>query len=132
MKHFKYLGITFTTQLSFSKHVEPFSARVRSTLGILSKRIDFKDLELKIVLQIILYLLYVLPAFLYGLPLWLSNCSKSSLDSIDSTFSKFLKQYLGIPIHANNAITYFLTGTRHMSNTLKFIAPNSLRGFSFQ
>ena len=50
---------------------------------------------------------------------------------IDATFSKFLKRYLLVPNHSNNAIIYHLTSTIPLSTRLKRAAPNSLQALSF-
>ena len=69
--------------------------------------------------------LYVLPIFRYGLFLWFPNCSSSSHSSIDSVFTKFLKRYLRIPKHSNNALTYLLTQTEPLTYSLKNLLRSS-------
>ena len=87
------------------------------------------DLPLSIVLD--LFSIFILPTYLYGLPLWLANCSASSLQMVDATFTKFLKRYLQVPSHSNNASIHFLTSTIPLSKTLIQSAPNRIRSFSF-
>ena len=43
---------------------------------------------------------------------------------------KFLKRYLGVPPHSNNAIIYHITGTTPLSEHFKTIAPTALGGIS--
>ena len=87
------------------------------------------DLPLSIVLD--LFSIFILPTYLYGLPLWLANCSASSLQMVDATFTKFLKRYLQVPSHSNNASIHFLTSTIPLSKTLKRSASNTIRSLSF-
>jgi len=126
---FTYLGFNLTTQLSFSKHLEIITARANSRCGTLMARLPLQKLPLALVLRV--WDCYVLPIFRYGLPLWLSSCSKSSCQTANSTFTKFLKSYLGVPYHANNAITHFLTKTCPLLNTLEKLAPHSLTSLAF-
>ena len=48
----------------------------------------------------------------------------------DATFIKFLKRYLGIPFHANNSITHFLTSTVPLTTTLKTLQHTGLNAFT--
>ena len=68
---------------------------------------------------------------MYGLPLWLSNSSSSSLQVIDATFNKFLKRYLLIPMHSNNAATHITTSTIPLSKCLMRAAPSAIGALSF-
>ena len=86
-------------------------------------------LPLNIVLD--LFSTFVLPIYHYGLPLWLSNCSASSLQSIDATLTKFLKRYFMVPLHSNNASIHFLSSTIPLSKTLKMAAPNASSSLTF-
>lgn len=129
VSNFCYLGFTFTTQLSFSTHVDNIVAKASSRLCVIYQQLNFYDLNIDVCLQI--FFVYVFPIFLYGLPLWLSNCSQSALHSVDAVFTKFLKKYLGIPTHANIAITYFLTGTAPLSHQLQTLASTNRSGLVF-
>ena len=126
---FTYLGFNFTTQLSFSNHLNSVTAKANSRCGILNARLPIKNLPLHLVLQI--YSCYVLPLFRYGLPLFLSSCSQSAQQKANSSFTKFLKSYLGIPFHSNNAITHFLTNTNPLMHTLEILAPHCIKSLSF-
>lgn len=44
---------------------------------------------------------------------------------------EFLKRYLGVPPHANNAITHFLTSTQLLMYTLNRILPSAMCRMSF-
>ena len=61
---------------------------------------------------------YIKPIYDYGLAIWSTNVSHNSKLNIDRVFLKYLKRYLGVPVSASNAITYFLTNTRPFSHTL--------------
>ena len=124
VNEFPYLGFTFTTQLSFSKHIAKANAKARSKIGMLFSKLPIRELPFELALK--LFKIYVVPTYTYGLPIWMSNVSKTSLKQINTVFLKFLKRYLGVPDHANNAIVYHITGTSPFSEHLKSIAPKSL------
>ena len=96
---------------------------------LLFTKLPLLDLPLNLVVE--LFSIFIMPIYMYGLPLWISNCSSSSLQMINATFTKFLKRYLLIPTHSNNACTYFLTSTIPLSTHLKRIAPNAIGSLSF-
>jgi len=126
---FVYLGFNFSTQLSFSQHVRMINSKARAKCGLLFTKLPIMDLPLHLVID--LFSIFILPVYLYGLPLWLSNCSSSSIQMLDATFTKFLKRYLGVPPHSNNACIHFLTSTIPLSDNLKRAAPNAIRALSF-
>jgi len=129
VNNFTYLGFDFSTQLSFSQHAKTINMKARAKIGLLFSKLPILDLPLPLVLD--LFSVFILPIYTYGLPLWLSNCSTSSLQMIDSTFTKFLKRYLLIPAHANNSTIHFLTSTIPLSKRLTRAAPNAIGAFSF-
>ena len=129
VKSFKYLGFTFTTQLSFSRHVESLIVKARSRIGLLFSKLPIMGLPIDIALK--LFDTYISPIFLFGVALWMSNCSNSSKQSLDAVFTKFLKRYLCIPQWTNNATTYFVTQTIPLSSYLKIRAPHMIRGLVF-
>jgi len=101
VKSFTYLGFIFTVQLSFTKHLEAQIVKARSRVGQLFVRLPLMDLPLDLVLKT--FAVYVIPIFLYGLPMWLNACSKSAICSMDAIFTKYLKRYVHLPPWANNA-----------------------------
>jgi len=127
--NFVYLGFTFTTQLSFSKHLNTVTTKANSRCGILMARLPLKELPLELVLRV--FDCYVLPIFRYGLPLWIGSCSEATRRAANSTFTKFIKSYLGIPYHSNNAITHFITQTSPLLDRLECMAPMCLGGLGF-
>ena len=114
---FVYLGFTFTTQLSFSKHVSSINAKAASKCGFLFSKILTPNIPLHVALD--LFNCYVLPSYRYGLSLWLGRASEASMCALNAVFSKFLKRYLGVNYHTSNSITHFLTNTAPLTTTLK-------------
>ena len=126
---FIYLGFTFTTQLSFSKHVSSLNAKAASKCGFLFSKIISPNIPLHVVLD--LFNCYVLPTYRYGLSLWLGRASEASMSSLNAVYSKFLKRYLGVNYHASNSITYYLTSTAPLSTILNSLYNNSFSSLSF-
>ena len=126
---FVYLGFGFSTQLSFSNHARIINAKARAKCGLLFARLPIMNLTLPIVLN--LFSTFILPVYRYGLPLWLSNVSNSSLQMIESMLNKFLKRYLQVPLHSNNASIHLLTSTIPLSQQLSLESPNALRPLQF-
>ena len=54
----------------------------------------------------------------------------NSLRAADATFTKYLKRYLGIPYHANNSITHYLTSTVPLTTTLNTLRMTGLNAFT--
>jgi len=126
---FCYLGFNFSVQLSFSQHGRNINSKARAKCGLLFSKLPLQNLPLDIVLE--LFKVFILPSYTYGLALWSSNCSKSVFQSIDATFTKYLKRYLQIPTHSNNAIVHFLTSTTPLSEKLKYLAPHTIGSITF-
>ena len=113
---FRYLGLTFTVQLSFSAHLTALISKANSRVGLLFRQLPLTSLPLRTVLQV--FDCFILSMFRYGLHLWFSSVSKSALDSLNSLFTKFLKRYLLLPKFTSNAIIHFLTNTTPLSHRL--------------
>jgi len=126
---FDYLGFTFTVQLTFTPHLQKQIIKARSRIGQLFSSLPLMNLPLDTVLNT--FEIYITPLFMYGLPLWHSNCSKASISALDSLFTKFLKRYLGLKPFANNATVHFITETMPFSKYLKLKLPNSTKGLIF-
>ena len=129
VSNFCYLGFNFSVQISFSQHAHNINSKARAKCGALLASLPLSNLPLPLILQ--LFDVFVLPTFTYGLPMWLSNCSASSLQAVDATFSKYLKRYLQVPLHSNNSIIHFLTSTVPLTTKLKHMAPETTGGLSF-
>ena len=100
------------------------NSKARSRIGMLFSKLKVEDLPLHLAVKI--FKIYILPIYLYGLPIWASNTSESARESINVIFLKYLKRYLGLPKYANNAITYHITGTEPLSNYLLSKAKESI------
>ena len=129
VNEFVYLGFTFTTQLSFSKHLQSIVTKANSRCGILATRLPLNDLPLDLVLKI--FHCYVTPLYRVGLQLWLGSCSDSAIKSANSSFTKYLKRYLGVPFHSNNAITHYVTNTTPLINQLHDFLGSGLGAYGF-
>ena len=129
VSNFLYLGFTFTQQLSFTLHIEKMISKARARIGVLGQQVHLKKLSIDIILK--LFYVYIFPIFRYGLPIWLSSQSQAALDSINALFTKYLKSYLGLPVHTNNAIVHFITQTSPLVNQLRSLAPSFSNGLSF-
>ena len=129
VKNFIYLGFGFSTQLSFTQHVQTINSRARAKCGLLFAKLPIINLPLNLVID--LFSVFIMPIYLYGLPLWFENCSTASLQSIDATLTKYLKRYLLVPAHSNNATIHFLTSTLPLSKNLRRAAPNAIRSLTF-
>ena len=77
VKEFKYLGMIFTTQLSFSKHPESVIVKAQSKLGMVYSK--FKKLQIKLSLLLRIFECYVLPSFTYGISVWFERASLSTI-----------------------------------------------------
>jgi len=126
---FCYLGVNFSVQLSFSQHGRMINSKARSKCGLLFSRLPLADLPIDIVLE--LFDIFIIPTFTYSLSLWTSKCATSVFDSIDATYSKFLKRYLQVPAHSSNKIVHFLTSTIPLSKRLRQLAPHNIGALSF-
>ena len=116
VQDFFYLGISLTPQLAYTKHVEKLNVRGRSKIGHIFSQTHVINLSLDLALR--LFDVYIKPIYDYGSPIWTTKVSKNAKMNIDRVFLKYLKRYLGVPASASNAITYFLTNTKPLSQRL--------------
>ena len=114
---------------AISKHVQKIIVKANSRCGVLATRLPIGDLSLDLVIRI--YNCYVIPLFRFGLQLWLSSCSAAVLESVNSSFTKFLKRYLGVPYYCNNAITHYITKTIPLTSQLYNLLDSGLGAFRF-
>ena len=84
-------------------------SKARARIGFMFANLPLREIPLDMFLN--LFKIYILGLFQFGLPIWRVQCAKSAWDQLDSTFTKYLKSYLGIPKYSNNAITHFLSET---------------------
>ena len=84
---FCYLGFILTVQLSFSQHVQKIVSKARARIGLLFAKLPIQNIPFQLVVQ--LFDTYIAPLFHYGLCLWASNCSHSSLQALDAVWTKY-------------------------------------------
>jgi len=129
VNEFTYLGFTFTSQLSFTKHLEILNSKAASKCGFLLSKLKPCNIPINIVLD--LFNCYVLPTYRYGLALWLGKCFANSVAAMNSVFTKYLKMYLRLPFHANNSICHYITETQPLNETLQSLLPASFSSLKF-
>ena len=106
VKTFKYLGFYLSPQLSWTNHLKRMISKARSRIGYMFANLPIREVPLDMVIN--LFKIYILGLFQFGLPICRSKCATSAWEQLDFTFTKYLKRYLGVPKHSNNAITYHL------------------------
>ena len=104
---FTYLGVVFTSKLSAQGHIDHIVSKCAARIGYLHSRLPVKNFPLEVAKDI--FSIYVLPIITYCLPTWFPLARQSSLARLDSVFSKYLKNYLGVPRGVNNALVHFLS-----------------------
>ena len=62
-----------------------------------------------------------MPLFEYGLVIWMSGKFSSTVEQlVNTTFLKYLKRYLNVPLSTHNSLVYFITNTlplmTHLNN----------------
>ena len=63
--------------------------------------------------------------------MWLSSNSNATKQSINAVLTKFIKSYLGVPYHASNSITHYLSNTQPLMQTLELMALSCSHNFIF-
>lgn len=129
VNNFCYLGITVTTRLSSTKHVEKILARVSSRIGLLYAKLPIKKFPLDLVKEI--FRTYILPVLCYGCHLWLPYLCVSSSNKINALWLKYLKRYLGVPYCTTSSLIYFFTQSSPLLHFLQHFAANSFLSTSF-
>ena len=105
-----------TPQLAYSKHVDKLNAKARSQIGQIFSQTPILETSLDLALK--MFQVYIQPIYEYGASIWTTKVSKNSRMNIDRVFLKYLKRYLGVPVSASNALTYFVTKTKPFTQTL--------------
>ena len=120
VKKFKYLGFVFTQQLQFSEHLSYVTKKANAKLGYLKSKLSGMNL-LTLKTAIGIFNCYVTPTFSYGINIWFNSCSKNSMESMNSVYTKFLKSYLNVPKAANNALVHYVTTSMPLEMSLRSI-----------
>src|SRR3990167_684761 len=68
VKSYEYVGLTFTPQLSFSKHLKKTTQKARCRIGQLFSMLPINECSRDLFLQV--FRCYIYPVFTYGLPVW--------------------------------------------------------------
>ena len=114
---FTYLGIVFTTRLSWTKHVDSIISKCQSKIGVLYSKLRLKEMPISVLFDA--FNTYILPVITYGIPIWLPNLCKSAEKKLNSLYTKYLKRYLGVPYSLYNSIVHFLTSSCPLTEILK-------------
>ena len=84
--------------------------QANSRAGLLFAKLDLQRMPLEVLKRV--FACYILPVFDYDLVLWISGkFSSASEDLVNSSFTKYWKRYLNLPLHTHNAMVYYLTNT---------------------
>ena len=118
VNEFSYLGITLSSQLSFSSHLKSLVIKANSRIGLLFSRLDLQQMPVEVLKKVFAF--YIMPTFEYGLALWISGkLSSLSEQLVNSMFTKFWKRYLSLPQSTNNALVYYLTNNVSLMSILE-------------
>jgi hypothetical protein len=120
VNEFQFLGLYFTSQLTFSNHLLFCAKKANARVGFLFNRLPLKDLPLNLIIQ--LFNVFILPIFLYGSHIWLTKFSVSAGRAANAVFTKFLKRYLCIPVFSLNSLTHFFTLSRPLLHSVQYFA----------
>ena len=122
VNEFKYLGVIFTPQLTFTKHLEGIIARAKSRIGVVFANSPVKEVNLDLAKQ--LFQCYVQPILEYCMIIWTANYANSMEERLDVVQMVYFKRYCGLHPKTRNALVYFLTETAPLSETLQLKAMN--------
>ena len=123
------MGFIFTPRLSFTKHAISINRKARARIGMLASRLPLRRFPFLTLIK--LFKTYVFPIYSYGSFLWIDNCCSTQISAIDSTFTKFLKRYLGVPFWCSNPITHFITNTSPLTHSIREHAHSSIKNPTF-
>ena len=116
VSEFVYLGVTFTPQLAFSKHLEKLNARARAKIGHIFATTPIQNVSSNLAEE--LFKVYIQPIYEYCSAIWTSKVCKSALDNMDRVYLKFWKRYLQIPKSSSTDLTYLIAGTYPFSERI--------------
>lgn len=128
-KTFKYLGLTLTTQLSSSRHVDAIVSKCNARIGMLFHKLKISNLPLNLALKI--FDVYITPIIEYGLPIWLPKLSESSYTKLNTVYSKFLKRFLCLPYCTHNSIVHYLLKTYPIVERMKNVHKSRFLSLKF-
>ena len=108
VNEFVYLGVTLTTQLAYSKHLERINAKARSKIGLIFAKTPVVNTDVKLAED--LFNVYIKPLYDYCSGIWTTNVNKAATDNMDRVYLKYWKRYLGVPKSSSTDITYLASG----------------------
>ena len=89
-KSMKYLGVTFSEDLSWHEHIDKMISKINQRLGVLRRIKDFLDLDTRY----ILYTSLILPLFDYADTIWGDKNNSVLMDSLQTLENKAAKLIL--------------------------------------
>ena len=116
VKEFVYLGVTLTPQLAYTKHLERVNAKARGKIGQVFAMTPVQNVSKKLAEE--LFKVYIQPVYEYCSAIWTSRVSKAALDNMDRVQLKYWKRYLQVPKSSSTDITYLLSGTVPLTETI--------------
>lgn len=116
VKEFCYLGNMFTPQLASTKHVAQTISKCNGRIAKLFALLPLKDIPLPVALKV--FNIFIRSMIQYCLNVWLPGASKTSISRLNSTFTKYLKRFLGVPYGTVNNAIHRITGTVPLSESL--------------
>ena len=116
VNEFVYLGVTFTTQLAYTKHLEKVNAKARAKIGQIFAMTPVENVNAKLAEE--LFNVYIQPVYEYCAAIWTSKVSKKSIENMNRVQQKYWKRYLQVPKCASTDITYLLSGTVPLSEKI--------------
>ena len=139
VNEYRYLGVTLSTQLSFSSHIREQCVKARAKAAIIYRKLHMNKMDLGLVLR--LFAVYILPVIEYASPIWaFGQKSSPTIDYLNATLTKFLKRYLCVPFRSDNAITHYLCQTTPLYDIVRerssafnssIFHPDCLEGYNF-
>ena len=119
VKHFKYLGVTLSQQLSFTTHLCEVTKKARARWAFLYPRLKLTHLPLELMKRA--FDCFIIPMFSYALPVYITNVSQGAQDSVNSFHSSLLKRYLCVPPTSNTALAYYITNEAPLMSRLQVL-----------
>ena len=116
VKEFDYLGVIFTPQLAYSKHLEKINVKARARIGQVFAKIPLLNVSPTLAEEV--FKIYIQSTYEYCSAIWTTNVSKVALENMDRVHSKFWKRYLQVPKSASKNITYLITATKPFSEQM--------------
>ena len=116
VNEFDYLGVIFTTQLAYTKHLEKINAKARAKIGQIFSMTPVLNVNASLAQE--LFNVYIQPVYDYCAAIWTSNVSKKAKDNMNIVQLKFWKRYLQVPKCASANITYLVSGTSPLSENM--------------